>query len=384
MIVIIPAYEPEQTLVSVVKGLVHRRPHLDVIVVDDGSGPAYATVFDGVRAAGGIVLSHPTNRGKGAALKSVFRHVLAAGVTGPIVTADADGQHRVDDILRVADAVAEGDQRTMVLGCRGFTGPVPLRSRLGNAASRALFRMGSGWSLSDTQTGLRGIPDAMLPWLVEQPGDRFEYEQNVLLRLHGAGWRARELSIETVYEPHNPTSHFRPVVDSFRILMPLVWFAGSSFLAFLIDTIALLVFVSISGLLIPSVIAARLVSASVNFAMNRRVVFRAAGGRRALWRQGIRYGLLAGVLLASNVVWMSFLTDAGLPLLIAKVLTEGVLFVTAYQAQRTFVFGSRRSSGAGAADEADEDRSGAELAHSEHIAPLVRMEKDTHLAGRIS
>lgn len=384
MIVVIPAYEPGHALVRVVEGLLLERPCLELFVVDDGSGPRYAPIFDAVRAAGGVVLSHPRNRGKGVALKSVFRHLLNIGASGPIVTADADGQHRVDDILRVADAVTSGDDRTMVLGCRGFTGPVPLRSRLGNAASRVLFRLGAGWSLSDTQTGLRGIPDAMLPWLLDQAGERFEYEQNVLLRLHEAGWRVRELSIATVYEPHNPTSHFRPVVDSLRVFVPLVWFAGSSFLAFLLDTIALVVFVSITGLLIPSVIAARLLSATVNFAMNRRVVFRAQSGRRALWRQGIRYGLLATALLASNVVWMSFLTDAGLPLLLAKVITEGILFVTAYQAQRTFVFAAGRARSGEKAAPDDEDNNGAEAPHSKRIAPIVRMEEDPHLAGRTS
>lgn len=384
MIVVIPAYEPGPSLVRLVEGLRRERPELDVTVIDDGSGPQYATIFAGVRAAGGEVVSHLHNRGKGAALKSVFRHLVNSGANAPIVTADADGQHRVDDILRVADAVLAGDERTMVLGCRGFTGPVPLRSRVGNAASRALFRLGAGWSVSDTQTGLRGMPQAMLPWLVEQAGDRFEYEQNVLLRLRGAGWRVRELSIVTIYEPHNPTSHFRPIVDSLRVLTPLMLFAGSSFAAFLVDTIALVVLVALTGMLIPSVIAARVISASINFATNRTLVFRAQSGRRALWRQGLRYGLLAAVLLASNVVWMSFLTGAGLPLLVAKVITEAILFVTAFQTQRGFVFGAGRGRRRSYTDADEEDNSAPQAAHSEQIAPLVRMEEDAHLAGRVS
>lgn len=386
MIVVIPAYEPGPALLGVVEGLIRERPRLEIIVMDDGSGPRYQAIFDDIRLAGGTVLSRPHNRGKGAALKILFRHLLNVGATGPIVTADADGQHRVDDILRVGDAVLGGDERTMVLGCRGFTGPVPLRSRVGNTASRVLFRLGAGWSVSDTQTGLRGIPHTMLPWLVEQTGDRFEYEQNVLLRLRGAGWRVRELSIATVYEPHNPTSHFRPIVDSLRVLAPLLLFAGSSFAAFLVDTIALVVLVGLTGMLIPSVIAARVISASVNFAMNRTLVFRARSDRRGLWRQGLRYVLLAAVLLASNVVWMSFLTDAGLPLLVAKVITEAILFVTAYQTQRSFVFGPgrvRRDAGAGASAE-EEDNSAAQASHNKRIAPLARMEEDGHLAGRVS
>ncbi|WP_036295528.1 bifunctional glycosyltransferase family 2/GtrA family protein [Microbacterium sp. C448] len=375
MIIVIPAYEPGPALVGLVDGLRRARPHAEVIVADDGSGPDCADVFEAARGAGAVVLTHPSNRGKGAALKSVFRHLRAVGASGPIVTADADGQHTVADILRVGDAVADGDDRTMVLGCRGFTGPVPLRSRLGNSVSRGLFRLSAGWALSDTQTGLRGIPATMLPWLIQQPGDRFEYEQNVLLRLHGGGWHVQEIAIATVYEPHNPSSHFRPVVDSLRVLIPLVTFAGSSFLAFLIDTVALLLFFAVSGMLVPSVVAARVLSASVNFAINRRLVFRAATGRD-LWRQAATYSLLAAALLASNVVWMAFLTDAGVPLLLAKIVTEAVLFVTAYQAQRALVFARR--------PRAAKDSTAAETAHSNRIEPPVRMEEDTHIAGRLS
>lgn len=311
-----------------------------VIVVDDGSGPEYAGVFARSAAAGAEVLRHDRNRGKGAALRTGFRRALDAHPGEGVVTADADGQHTAADILAVAAEVREGGERDgaeMVLGCRGFDGDVPLRSRFGNDVSRRLFRVAAGWSLSDTQTGLRGIPAAMLPWLLEVPGDRFEYEQRVLLGLRRAGFSARERRIETVYLAGNESSHFRPVLDSVRVLLPVVAFAASSLLGFVIDAVALFVLETVTGALVPSIVAARVLSASVNFWVNRRVVFMRRG-REGLVRQAVSYALLAGVMLASNIVWMSYLTGIGVPLWCAKLVTELVLFLTSYRVQKSSVF----------------------------------------------
>ena len=348
MILLIPAFEPGARLVPLVREVRERDADLDVLVVDDGSGPRFAAVFDEARRAGAIVVHHDTNRGKGAALKTGFREVIQRWPGEDVVTADADGQHTVTDILRIADALRDDAavHRTgLVLGCRQFEGTVPLRSRLGNAVARRLFRAASGWSASDTQTGLRGIAAGMLPWLLTVPGERFEYETQMLLRLRGAGFDAREIAIETVYLDQNASSHFRPIVDSLRVTLPILLFAGSSFLAFLIDTAAVLVLSALlspwlASWLVVSIVGARLLSASVNFVVNRRLVFRRRGRRDAL-RHAVRYGVLALALLASNVVWMQALTGLGVPLVVAKIVTEGVLFITSYQAQRRFVFAAR-------------------------------------------
>jgi putative flippase GtrA len=285
---------------------------------------------------------------------------------------------RIADELR-ADA-AHG-RTALILGCRDLRGNVPVRSRFGNAVSRGLFRVAAGWPASDTQTGLRGVPAALLPWLLEVPGERFEYETEMLLRLRGAGHEAREIPIETVYLEQNASSHFRPIVDSLRVTVPLLMFTTSSLLAFLIDTVALLVLTSLTGWLVASIIAARLLSATVNFAVNRRFVFERQGRAHAL-RHVLRYALLAGALLASNIVWMEALTGMGLPLIVAKVITEAVLFVTSYQVQRRFVFGA---SAQPTAQEAEAGRvSAPQGGHRNRIAPLDRMDSDTRPLERTS
>ncbi|WP_433676358.1 GtrA family protein [Microbacterium gorillae] len=345
MIVVIPAYEPGGRLVPLVDSLVSAG--LTVIVVNDGSGTPFAEVFAYAEAHGAMVLRHDHNRGKGAALRTAFAHIAEHHPDVDVITADSDGQHTATDILHVAAELAmDRENRTpvLILGCRRFDADqggrlIPTHSRVGNRVSAALFRFAAGWALSDTQTGLRGIPAGMIGWLLEVRGDRFEYELNMLLHLRRSGFGAREVPIQTVYLEHNASSHFRPLVDSIRVMTPLLVFLLASFSSFVIDTVVLLVLTAATGAIVPAVIGARIVSGTANFFLNRRLVFTTADrSRAATARAAVRYAVLAGVMLLSNVVWMAYLTDNGVHVLLAKVITECALLVLGFRAQRSFVF----------------------------------------------
>ncbi|MCA0294774.1 MAG: bifunctional glycosyltransferase family 2/GtrA family protein [Actinobacteria bacterium] len=336
MIVLIPSYEPDDRLPALVADLTGFAG-VRVVVVDDGSGPDYAPVFARTASAGARVLTGEVNRGKGAALRVGFAHIRAEHPGEPVVCADSDGQHTVLDILRVAAAIADGDrvQPDMVLGVRRFTGRVPLRSRVGNVFTAGLFALVTGCRITDTQTGLRGYPHRTLAWLEEVPGDRFEYELNLLLRAARERLRIEQVEIATVYLADNASSHFRPVLDSLRVLRPLAGYAASSLAGFGVDAAALFVLYAVSGNLALSVVAARLLSATVNFLLNRHVVFGAA--RAPLWPAVRRYALLAAGILAANLALMELLTPA-LGVVVAKVLTEVGLFAVGYAVQSRLVF----------------------------------------------
>ncbi len=340
MAVLIPSYEPTERLAVIVRGLLELDPAVHILVVDDGSGAGYAAQFDSARMAGAEILRLPGNRGKGAALKAGLYRLLATRPGEDVVTADGDGQHTPGDILAVAEATA--GQGSLVLGCRGFTGAVPPASRFGNAVSRSLFRLASGFSVSDTQTGLRGIPAGLVDWAAGIPGNRFEYEQNMLLRCAGAGVTVREVPIETVYFDHNSGTHFRPIADSARVLLPVLAFAGSSLASFAVDTAVFAVLYGLTGWIAGSIVGARLLSAGVNFVLNGAVVFHSRGGR--LGRQVTGYALLAIGLLGASIVGTTGLARLGLPALAAKILTETLLFGVSYHVQRRLIFtGSPRS-----------------------------------------
>ncbi|GIG28815.1 glycosyltransferase [Cellulomonas marina] len=341
MIVLVPALDPDERLVALADALhaaAASGPPLEVVVVDDGSGPAGAAALAAVRARGVVVLTHPVNRGKGAALRTGVAWVLAHRPGRDVVCADSDGQHAPADVLAVARRVATGDG-AVVLGVRAFTGPVPMRSRVGNEASRLLFRLSTGQDVVDTQTGLRGYPAALLPDLLTVTGDRFEYELRLLLHLARSGVVVEQHPIATIYLESNASSHFRPVADSLRVMAPLVAFALSSLLGAAVDVAAFAALLPLTGSLALAVGGARAVSAAVNFLVNRHAVFASPGGAGApLRRAAGRYVALALLLLAGSLGVVTALTDLGVPAVIAKVLADLSLFVLAYGLQSQVVF----------------------------------------------
>ena len=144
-IVIIPAYEPEEKLITLTQQLIAK--NLEVVVVDDGSGEKYLPIFN--QLTGATVLTHPENKGKGEGLKTAYRYIKETYANKEVAivknyTADSDGQHSPEDIMRIATrASLEND--SLVLGVRNFDGShVPLRSRVGNKITLKIFELTSG------------------------------------------------------------------------------------------------------------------------------------------------------------------------------------------------------------------------------------------------
>jgi len=137
-----------------------------------------------------------------------------------IVTADCDGQHTTEDVLKVYRATLRRGGG-LVLGSRDFSGTnVPPRSRMGNSLIRGIYRMFYGLDLYDTQTGLRGFSVELAKRLATVGGDRFEYEMNVLIYAKRNDIPVSEIPIQTVYpdDPKDHVSHYKAVRDSLRIL----------------------------------------------------------------------------------------------------------------------------------------------------------------------
>ena len=335
MYVLIPAYQPDARLPRLILELHRADPSTKIVVVDDGSGQKFSDIFEASATAGAHVISYENNRGKGYALREGFTWIrdVAGDLSECVVTADADGQHTLNDIFRVGRTCT--DTGTSVLGVREFVGHVPARSRIGNTATSALFWLATGWKLKDTQTGLRAFPVALLPALLEVQGDRYEYELRVLLHLAKFRHPVTQIPIETIYEAGNPTSHFRPLQDSARIWAPLLKFAASSGVATIIDYVLVLALNALTGALFFPVVVARMVSASVNFAMNRRV-FEATGV--PLRRSALRYAALAIAVVAGSYTMLAVLTGIGMPLWIAKIIADTTMYLVSYSAQSRYVF----------------------------------------------
>ena len=376
-IALIPAYEPEQKLIGLTADL--REKGFDIVVVDDGSGPEYRDIF-GELEMQATVLTHTQNRGKGAALKTGLRYInkymaytesvrTAAGtatVSGRdavIVTVDADGQHLPDDVLRVAE-ISAGRRDALVLGSRALGKDIPARSRFGNTVTRHVYSAATGVRVHDTQTGLRAFHRSLIPRLLEIEGDRYEYEINMLMKLAAEGVPVIEERIETVYEDNNSGSHFRTFRDSFRVYKEILKFSASSLASFAVDYCMYALLLAVTGTagiangLIVSNIGARLVSGTVNYTLNKKLVFRS---RTGFAKSAAQYVMLAAFILAGNTIVLSTLAGTlGINSLAAKLITEAVFFAISWTVQKYVIF-FREDSGA----ESDDAESAPKLSAQE-------------------
>lgn len=344
---IVPAYKPTADMIPMLEGF-SRKTDFELVVVDDGSGKEFLDIFAKVPEKTKL-LRHEVNKGKGAALKTAMRYILDNMPECTIaVTADADGQHRQADILNVV-RVAQANPSALVLGSRAFDGKIPLRSRLGNTITRQVFAAASGTPVRDTQTGLRAFDREAMQKFIDIPGERYEYEINMLLHAAHNGIPILEETIETVYIDDNFSSHFNPLRDSMKIYMCIFKYIASSLIGFAVDFVLLLVF---SGLLskmnLPylkaegdlalfmSVVAARIISAIINFTLNKTMVFKSKGD----WRKELgKYALLAVCVLIANYLLLNLLNiQLGWPLVISKLLVEVVLFCVNFFVQGRFVY----------------------------------------------
>ena len=341
-VVLIPAYNPDKrllTLLSALKGRFSR-----IVLVDDGSTEGLEVLRE---AAGCVekILVHDVNRGKGAAIKTGLNYIGERDV----VTADADGQHALEDIVKVADALLR-HPHGLVLGVRDFSGDVPFRSRFGNFWTRWFFFLMTGLNVRDTQTGLRGIPSSLVRRVAAIPGERYEYEMAVLADARHHECKPLQVPIATVYIDSNRASHFQPLADTVRIYRSLLQFCLSSVLAFLLDNAvyaAVVLMLSGDGMsrsayTLVALVSARLVSSNFNYFYNRFVVFTPA--RRANGRHCSYLSYWALVLAIGGASYV--LTEAlgallgvdGVLITAVKILVDAVLFFCGYFVQKRFVF----------------------------------------------
>jgi glycosyltransferase involved in cell wall biosynthesis len=210
-VIVIPVYNHAKSLRDVV--LKALEVHDTVMVVDDGSTDGGLDTLKGLDI---IVLQHPINRGKGAALLTAAKASRRLGMTH-MVSIDADGQHNPDDFKRFVPLVKK-DPHAIIVGKRDFqTMDVPGLSRFGRHFSNFWLRLQTGQAVRDTQSGFRSYPLAVLERLkLRENGYAFEVE--VLVKAAWAGIALREVDISVYYPPGSERiSHFHVFRDNVRL-----------------------------------------------------------------------------------------------------------------------------------------------------------------------
>ena len=323
-----------------------------VIIVNDGSSKQYEHIFEEaerlIQKAGGKILVHEVNKGKGRALKTAFDYVLAHypdAVGG--VTADSDGQHTPKNINEVIQVLIQNEDK-LVLGVRKFDGAgIPWKSRFGNSVTEKVFKYVSGVHVTDTQTGLRGIPRQFMRELLDVKGERFEFEMRMLLESAGR-YDILEIPIETIYDSEeNHQTHFHPIKDSIKIYRIL----GGKFFKYILSSrssciLDLALFALLCHLLktsFPDVYIAiatalaRVISAIYNYIINYKVVFKSS---ESVGKSGGKYFLLAVIQMSLSAGLVTLLVKCFsiVPEIVFKIIVDTCLFFISYHIQQKYIF----------------------------------------------
>jgi glycosyltransferase involved in cell wall biosynthesis len=333
---IIPAYNPPPELVGFVRQL-SATDFARIIVVNDGSVRQCDSTFQEIEKIPKVtLLRHAINLGKGAALKTGFNHALCFfGDHIGVVTIDADGQHLLEDALKVAE-VLESRPEDLVMGVRTFGKNVPLRSKIGNILTSILFRLLVGQSLADTQSGLRGIPRSFLPRLLKIGSNGFEFDLDTLLTWKYTRRPIIQQPIQTLYIKGNESSHFNPVLDSMRIYFVLFRFTLASLSATFIDYVVFMLIYGFTSNLLAGQACARLTAMLYNYSVVKRMVFLSGEKVTKTFPKYFALGICSGTI---SYLLIRLLTQVSLlPVIPAKALVESLLFLANFAIQRDFIF----------------------------------------------
>lgn len=296
--VLIPAYKPDIILLELIEQL--KMVGFSIVVVDDGSGKEYRTLFEQASEFAQVI-SYDRNKGKGGALKTGLSKITELYPdTTNVITADADGQHSVNDICRMSDVLESGAD--FVVSTRKLDRNIPFRSWIGNALSRFICALIGGEYLSDNQSGLRGFGVGNIEWMTHVSGEKYDYEMNSLLYAMNQRIVLTELPIEAIYLDGNKASHFSPLLDTFRIYRTVFRTARASVLAKLLNILMVVIVTIVMGwrfhyITLPTAAAICVV---LQWAMNKFIVFRRikySGGPRlfimAMIRNAIYFDICA-------------------------------------------------------------------------------------------
>ncbi len=223
-----------------------------------------------------------------------------------------------------------------MLGVRNFGPQVPLRSRFGNIVTRRVFRLFTGQNISDTQTGLRGWPLATCPQNLRIGLNGFDYQLECLLRAQAP---FLQVPISTIYIEGNRSSHFNPVRDSMRIYFVFLRYCGSSMFAALVDSALFYPVFFATGNIALSQACGRIAAAAANFLVVKRVVFQSGAPVKTVLLKYLALVVASGLI---SYGMIQFLHSAfGLPVPLAKIAAEGLLFLGNFAIQRDLIFTKR-------------------------------------------
>lgn len=232
----IPAYNEEKNIAGIICKL--KKISDTIIVCDDGSSDLTGKISEEMNA---ILITHQRNKGYGSAIKSIFNKAKEIQ-SDILVTFDADGQHRIEDIERVLDPIKKNDA-DIVIGSRfleNFESDVPKYRKFGIKIITKITNSTLKEDVTDSQSGLRAYTKHALE-KIELLENGMGVSTEILIKGSKEGLRIAEVPIKILYHKdsstHDPVSHGTSVIFStlriITIQRPLTFY-GITGLGFLI------------------------------------------------------------------------------------------------------------------------------------------------------
>ncbi len=351
--IVIPSYEPDDRLISTLLGLIACGAG-DILIVNDGSGKEYDELFrEAEQLPGCTLISHETNRGKGAAIKTALRYCMEnrPSIKG-IVTVDGDGHHRPSDVVACAQKMLASGR--VILGVREKDDrSISLRGRYGNRITSFAISVVCGFEIRDPLTGLRGIPSRYLPVFLQTRGEGYDFETNMLLDFNRKHIPFRCFGIRCEYFPDGKRSHFRPFRDSAKIAVEIIRFFGQQF-KYLLSSITcycfeyllyrvMLGYLPMLGITLINYVC-RLMSGTLNFIINKNIVFKDKKKSLVTVIKYVAVVIFVMLLSTELIVLINrlFHTEQNTVAKFIKLPVDFAMFFVGYFLQKKWVFSTKR------------------------------------------
>jgi glycosyltransferase involved in cell wall biosynthesis len=228
-LIVVPAYNEEPRIAGVIRGIGQHIPYADILIVDDGSTDLTREV---ALRAGAKVISHPFNLGYGAALQTGYQYALNRGYGG-LIQMDGDGQHDPSSISDLLTIIQKGEA-DVAIGSRFLEpkgmGPghcpyrAPLMRRLGMRLFGTITSLIIRQRVTDPTSGYQAMNRRVVEWV---SGDRFPYDYpdaDVIIMLHRAGFRIREVPVRMFENPGKKSMHggWKPLYYVFKMFLSIL------------------------------------------------------------------------------------------------------------------------------------------------------------------
>ena len=355
--IVIPSYNPDVKLSMLVDELI-MSGFSDIIIVDDGSDFGIRnveTTFEYVKEkAECTILHHPSNLGKGMALKTGFKFCMHNRNKDTIVvTMDDDGEYSIPDVNACLEIYEENhmEDKPVLIASRDFkAGTYSTKRYIINKVAGIAMTYLCGVDIKDVQTGLRIIPVKYMKNLLKIEGERFEYEINMLVELKYNNISTVEHIISKEKETTIRYADYNPIWDICRLIAVMLKYAISSLAATALD-VALFYLIILSmddtllnvdksaGMLLATVVA-RVISSTFNCVVNKRTVFKSDEPMKRVIIKFYIFSLLRALVSYVMILGASYVLGsyADTATVIVKLIVDLILFFAGYGIQKKFIF----------------------------------------------